>query len=769
MTGERILVIMENNKIFSNYIASMQGITKYISKMSNVKVIMSAAVIAVLIAVCSSLALYAQETAEEASVSVEEVTTEETSEEDAESEPTEGAANGEASEEATGEEAEEVVEEAPQVEEKDYRTIMGISSRKIVWVIAELHLMFGAFVLAVPMFVMAIEFVALKKSKEDPIEAARYDKLGKEFGKLLSAAFATTAALGGLMAFALMGLYPAFMHDMIRIFHGTMFFYALLFFGETFTLYAWYYSWDRLLHTSAQRWTHISLCILLNLFGTVIMLAANSWATFMMSPSGINMETGYVTSLYHAIWNPLWIPVGIHRIIGNLAFGGFIVGGYAAIKFLKAQSFEEKRHYDWMGYTGNFIGIIGLIPLPFAGYWLGREVYSASAVMGNQMMGGAFSWPFVVQVVMVGLIFTMANFYLWMSMQRMPGVERYNGLLKYVFAVIAISFAIVVTPHNLPLSGEERAIIGEAYHPFSKYFGVMTGKVAVLNLIILTSFFSFLIYRRVNKGETAHFSTHGKSAKIVIISTAVLTCLVMGYYAQSLAKADVDASAMKYIWPLIGLLAFESVALGASAFLTIINRGKLAQNINYGVTVFTVVLFLGFYGFIVMSKANLVMRYITVTQVIMVLSCMAMNAVIDGYLFRKCKLIGEIKWGKIPVRAQYILILLCVAIVILIGVMGFIRSGLRMEWHIYGYMQDTSPFAFTPSVRELGLMNGGIVAAFFGLLILVFWLAGLTEKKKVIASEVSGIIPEHKATDGGEIIYDNITARKQSNRENNSS
>ena len=720
--------MIKNLITFSGNIAHMQGMTKYISKMSNVKIIMLAAVIAVLIALCSSLALHAQETAEEAFVSVEEVTAEETSEE---------ATASEQVEETAGEEAEEAVEEAPQVEEKDYRTIMGISSRKLVWIIAQLHLMFGAFVLAVPMFALAIEFVALKKAKTDPIEAARYDKLGKEFAKLLSAAFATTAALGGLLAFALLGLYPAFMHDMIRIFHGTMFFYALLFFGETFTLYAWVYSWDRLLHTAAQRWFHISLCILLNLFGTIIMLAANSWATFMMAPSGINMETGFVTSLYNAVWNSLWIPVSIHRLIGNLAFGGFIVGGYAAIKFLKAQTLEEKRHYDWMGYTGNFIGIIGLIPLPFAGYWLGREIYSASAVMGNQMMGGAFSWPFIVQIVMVGLIFTMANYYLWMGMQRMPGVERYNWLLKYVFAVIAICFAIVITPHNLPLSGEERAIIGEAYHPFSKYFGVMTGKVAVLNLIILTTFFSFLIYRRANKGETAHFSTHGKSAKVVIISTAVLTCLVMGYYAQSLAKADVDANTMKYIWPLIGLLAFESVALAFSAFLTIINRGKLAQNINYGVTVFTVVLFLGFYGFMVMSTANLVMRFITVTQVYMVLSCMLMNAVIDGYLFKNCKLIGEIKWGKIPVRAQYVLILMCLGIVILMGVMGFIRSGLRMEWHIYGYMQDTSAFAFTPSVRTMGLMTGGIVAAFFGLLILVFWLVGLSEKKKKIVPEAS--------------------------------
>ena len=42
---------------------------------------------------------------------------------------------------------------------------------------------------------------------------------------------------------------------------------------------------------------------------------------------------------------------------------------------------------------------------PFAGYYLGREVYSASAVMGNTMMGGAFSWTFILQAVLIGILF----------------------------------------------------------------------------------------------------------------------------------------------------------------------------------------------------------------------------------------------------------------------------------------------------------------------------------------------------------------------------
>ena len=754
--------MIKNLITFSGNNVHVQGITKYISRMTNMRIILFAAIVAVMIALYSSLALHAQE-----AVEVEGTTTEAT-----EAEMTADA------EGAAGEEAQEVVagsepmDEVP-VKGAETRTIFGVSSRVIIWIIAEIHLMFGAFVLAVPMFAVAIEFVALKKSKTDPVEAARYDKLGKEFAKLLSAAFATTAALGGLLAFTLLSLYPTFMHDMIRIFHKGMLFYALLFFGETFTLYAWVYSWDRLSHTAAQRKFHIGLCILLNLFGTAIMAAANSWATFMMAPAGINMETGVVTSLYHAIWNPLWIPVAIHRLLGNLTFGGFIVGGYAAIKLLKSRTPEERKHYDWMGYTGNYVGLIGLIPLPFAGYWLGREVYSASAVMGNQMMGGAFSWPFIVQITMVSTIFTLANYYIWMSMQRMPGIERYNYMLKYVFAVIAICFAIVITPHNLPLSGEERAIIGEAYHPFSKFFGVMTGKVAVLNLIILTTFFTFLIYRRANKGETVPFSTHGKGAKIVILSTAGAVSGLMALYAIALLMDEGNAKVIAYVWPLAGLLFFEIASMWVSSFLTFINRGKLAQYVNYGVTVFTVVLFLGFYGFFVMSKANLVMRYITVSQVIMVLSCMAMNAVLDGYIFRNARVIGEIKWGKIPIRAQYVLILLCVAIVILIGVMGFIRSGLRMEWHIYGYMQDPTAYAFTPSVRMLGVVNASIVAIFLSVVVLVFWLAGLSEKKKVVVPEEAkvkvpeippGLAPGHALANGGEIIENDSAAGKQSDR-----
>ena len=39
-----------------------------------------------------------------------------------------------------------------------------------------------------------------------------------------------------------------------------------------------------------QKWMHICFGILLNYFGLILMMIANSWATFMTSPVGIDVE-----------------------------------------------------------------------------------------------------------------------------------------------------------------------------------------------------------------------------------------------------------------------------------------------------------------------------------------------------------------------------------------------------------------------------------------------------------------------------------------------
>jgi hypothetical protein len=622
----------------------------------------------------------------------------------------------------------------------DYRSYFGLDSRLVVWVVSQLHLLFAAFVLGVPIFALVTEYIGHRSGQ------ARYDKLAHDFTKLLAAAFSTTAAFGGLLAFSLFALYPTFMSHLSDVFSPTYAWYGLLFFAEAFTMYFYLYSWNRL-QGSRKRW-HLLAGVLLNVFGVAVMLIANSWVSFMMSPplAEVEAETGAVLStgmnpltlewtgtLWEAINNPLWTPLNIHRFIGNVAFGGFIVGAYAAVRFLNAKDEETRAYYDWMGYMGNFIGVAALIPMPFAGYYIGREVYSYSAVMGNNMMGGTFSWTFIMQAILIGALFIGANFYLWSGMSRIPGSERYSKYIKWLDVILIVCFAIWLTPHNLPLSPSEQAIIGGQFHPTLKFLGLMAAKNAVINFIIVATFLSFLIYRRGNKGDRVPVSRQGRSASVILLVGFAAVALPLGWYASTLfgldpARLDLGPDKGAYFTLPAILLVAQIVAGAVAVGLALRDRGVLGQLVYLGATVTNSVFVLGPYGFVVMTQANPFLRNIAVAQWLITMSSLVLVTTLDIVILRGAKEIGAIRWGKMSARSQYALILLVVGAVMLMSLMGFIRSGLREDWHIFGVVRDTSEGAFTPSMAFMARVIAGIVAAFVALVGFVFWLAGLGEQ-----------------------------------------
>jgi len=672
------------------------------------------------------------------------------------------------------------VEAAP-----DYRQFMGLSSRKIIWFIAQMHLYLGAFVLGVPIFAVVIEYVGYKTKNK------KYDGLAYEFTSLLSVAYATTAALGGLLLFALTVLYPTFWNFMSGVFKDAMFLYAFLFLAETLFLYIYYYGWHYM--KSEEPWPkmvvytsraigaagvvfsvgilfgmfgryagaiqpfwfvlallasisffalkslkgfHIWVGIWLNVWGTLIMMVANSWAAYMMSPVGVDPETGkFVGTTLEAVMNPLWVPIGIHRILGNIAFGGFVGGAYAAVKFIGARTPQERAHYDWMGYVANFVGVSGLIPLPFAGYYLGREVYSNSAVMGNNMMGGDFSWTFIIQAMLVGGLFLTSCYYLWSGMGRIPGAERYRGYVKYLNAFVLIAFAVWLTPHNMPLTGAEvSAMGGSQYHPTLKYLGLMPAKNAVVNLIILSTFVSFMLYKRGNLGERVPVSRQGRTPKIVLPLVGALCLFIVGRYAFFLygldpKELDLPADRVEQFRTVAYLLFGNMAMIVIAVILTLKDRGILAQYLYLAYTIFAVVLFLGVYGFVVMEKAGPFLRSIAVSQFTELISCIVLVVGIDVFLWSGAKPVGKMRWGEIPVRSQYALIALCILITFNMGLMGFIRSSLRTNWHIFGVLQDTSEWAFTASNHQMTIVVSWATFLLLVSIVVMFWLSAIGQAK----------------------------------------
>ena len=531
----------------------------------------------------------------------------------------------------------------------EYRTFPRIGSRVAVWIVAQLHLMFAAFVLAVPMFALIIEYIGYRNGDK------KFDKLAYEFTKLLSVSFSFTATLGAMLTFMLMILYPKLTNYMVGIFSWTFFPYVLLFFAEAGFLYSYYYGWGKF-----SPKVHLALGLGLNIVGTAIMFIANAWLTFMNSPAGIN-EAGQLVSMWDAVNNFTWMPINIHRILANVAFGGSIAAAYGAFKFLGATTEEERAHYDWMGYIGNFVAISAFLTLPFAGYWLAKEIYAYSQSLGIVLMGGTFSWLFIIQAVLIGNLFLAANYYLWVSMERIDGAERFKKFTKYLLGAITLCFAIWATPHSLVASVEEARSMGGSHHPMLGVLGVMSAKNTAVNIMILTTYISFLLYRRGNKEPTVSWAKTGN------------------------------------------LIQFSIFAV-----------------------VISFVIFLGIYGYFVDTATRI---GLSVPQVLSVLFAMVSVTAIDVFMYKNAKFKGEMRWGQIPARAQYALFFLAITFTWLMGLMGYVRAGLRQHWHVYGVMRDTSVDAFTPTLGFAAGVVSVTVLIFFTFIAIVFWLAGLTGKK----------------------------------------
>jgi hypothetical protein len=320
-----------------------------------------------------------------------------------------------------------------------------------------------------------------------------------------------------------------------------------------------------------------------------------------------------------------------------------------------------------MGYIGNFVAICAFLPLPFAGYWLASEIYAYSQTLGLTMMGGAFSWLFIIQAVLIGNLFLGANYYLWLGMGRVQASERFQGYIKFLLILIALCFAVWATPRSIIATVSETRAMGGGAHPQLGYFGVMSAKNTAVNILILTTYISFLLYRRSGRTPTVPWAKLGNTLQVLI-----------------------------------------ALAAGAT------------------------VLFLGVYGYFVEAKVRI---GLSVPQVGSVLFAMISVTVIDVLMYRNARSLGETHWGRINPISQYVLIVLAVTFTWLMGLMGYVRSGLRQHWHVYGVMRDTSVDAFTPTLGFATRVVSVTVLLFFLLIGFVFWLASLSDHKPGHAKE----------------------------------
>lgn len=319
-------------------------------------------------------------------------------------------------------------------------------NRAAVWVVAQLHILFAAFILGAPIFVVVSEIIGWRN------QDGRYERLAKEVIKVTVILYSMTALTGGLFIFVLLATYPQLTGWLITHFFDVFaIWYPLLFIAETIVLYLYWYTWDALQGPLKLR--HIALGVVLNVIGTVTLIVIDGPTSFMNTPvksaEGLDLKTFIETTatLWDKMNNFSWWPLNIHRFIGNVTFGGFIAGLIAAYMYLMSKTDEERAFYDWFGFVGNMIGVGALLGLPFAGYLLSYELCDYDASICPYMMSDQLSMFFEMQGAMVGLIFLASNYYIWLSLKRIEGLEqvRMRTTTLVLMASIPVVFMLIWT------------------------------------------------------------------------------------------------------------------------------------------------------------------------------------------------------------------------------------------------------------------------------------------------------------------------------------
>jgi cytochrome bd-type quinol oxidase subunit 1 len=560
--------------------------------------------------------------------------------------------------------------------------------RFFLWLFIQQHFYLGSFILGTPMIAWFLELFAYFRRK-DGQEARTLDRLAHDIICLGLPFYPFTLISGMVLLSGFMLLYPVFFQYMASLFKPILYLYALSFFLESLLLYGYAATWNRFSYLDPQtvhsqsnlsrKSIHLAIGGLLFINGVAIISLANALMSFMMSPKGVDLQGRFEGSLWAMVHTPFWNPLNVHRVMASIMFSGAVIAAYSAFKMLTTSDPDERARYDRMGHITIGMAIANLFLLPFAGYWFAKEIFVFRQRMGMTLMGGALTWLFVIQAMLIGFIFMAIIYYLWQGTARMEGSGRYRHLLKYLLMIMLVSFLVWTTPHTIPATQGEFQVMGGTQHPIVGYYGTMSAKNTAINTMILTCGLCLIIFKRCNRVMTITWRRWGNGT-------------------------------------ILGLFV---VAEG-------------------------VILALGVYGYRIPAHVRVALAF---PQFMIAIGTLLISFFINGLMLKGANDLGPIRWGKLPASGSVALFVLAFLITTTMALMGYIRSSVRLNWHITEIMEDVTPWAHTPSLLYgIGMILFNVVL-FLLISIFIFRAMGKRGVAAPISSSEETSLPRLEARD----------------------
>jgi hypothetical protein len=215
--------------------------------------------------------------------------------------------------------------------------------------------------------------------------------------------FSVSTVLAVIMVELMIGLFPTttmWMWSRFRILIG---FGIASFILQLFVLYPYYHFWDGLRVHSVT--LHLWLGTLAALFMLVWVVVLDGMGSYMLTPG----EAGGAEA---SLLNPTWLPLVVHRFVGNLLIAGYAIAAYGAWRGGRQQDHEQQAYYRHLFTTGWKIGVIGLLLQPVTGLFYALSIQDAAPATYEQLVHGPYQALLYVQFGLIGLLATGSHFLL---------------------------------------------------------------------------------------------------------------------------------------------------------------------------------------------------------------------------------------------------------------------------------------------------------------------------------------------------------------------
>src|SRR5215208_410949 len=255
-----------------------------------------------------------------------------------------------------------------------------IGKNVVIATLVQTHILFATFIIGGVLIAATSEYLGMITKQP------RYERFARNLARFLVLLFASGAALAITFVLALVTLFPIFFAYLQNIFFWVFLVEAFMFLGVIIILYAWYNTWDKLAYRKSL---HVVFGFVAGGIGLFQMTMIDAVASYMLTPS-----EAPVTDVARTYLNPTFVPLNMHRFVGNFSYAGFLIAGWAAYRYLSAKREDDREYYDWMGHFGLLWGFGFLIMQPVIGYGYLKGIRESAPESFNTIMLGEKSWVF---------------------------------------------------------------------------------------------------------------------------------------------------------------------------------------------------------------------------------------------------------------------------------------------------------------------------------------------------------------------------------------